>query len=403
MKDLQQEKTLQEKYEIISPYLDEKTRRLWAATEAKSVGWGGVTMVANATNISPITIRAGLSDIKNADIPIDRVRRIGGGRKKITEKMPGLLEALDQLVDPVTRGDPESALRWTCKSSRILANELIKQGKQITQRTVCKLLADLNYSLQSNRKTEEGNQHIDRNAQFEYINEEVKKFQKEFQPVISVDTKKKELLGNFKNGGQEWEPKHDPMKVNCHDFPSPEIEKAAPYGVYDLAKNTGWISVGISSDTAEFAVASIKKWWQKMGSSAYEKVDKLLITADCGGSNSYRTRLWKLELQKLADEIGIVIHVSHFPPGTSKWNKIEHKMFSFITKNWRGKPLIDRATIISLIGDTRTTKGLMIKAELDDRIYEKGIKVSDMDFKKIKLIQKKFHGEWNYMIKPRKN
>jgi len=403
MKDLQQEKTLQEKYEIISPYLDEKTRRLWAATEAKSVGWGGVTMVANATNISPITIRAGLSDIKNADIPIDRVRRIGGGRKKITEKMPGLLEALDQLVDPVTRGDPESALRWTCKSSRILANELIKQGKQITQRTVCKLLADLNYSLQSNRKTEEGNQHIDRNAQFEYINEEVKKFQKEFQPVISVDTKKKELLGNFKNGGQEWEPKHDPMKVNCHDFPSPEIEKAAPYGVYDLAKNTGWISVGISSDTAEFAVASIKKWWQKMGSSAYEKVDKLLITADCGGSNSYRTRLWKLELQKLADEIGIVIHVSHFPPGTSKWNKIEHKMFSFITKNWRGKPLIDRATIISLIGDTRTTKGLMIKAELDDRIYEKGIKVSDMEFKKIKLIQKKFHGEWNYMIKPRKN
>jgi len=400
MKNLDHEKTLKEKYRVIGPHLDEKARRLWAATEAKSIGWGGITVIAKIANISPITIRAGLQDIEIGDIPINSVRRSGGGRKKLTEKMPDLLIALEQLIEPVTRGDPESPLRWTCKSSRNLAAELKKQGMEVTQRTVCTLLSDLEYSLQGNKKTEEGNQHPDRNAQFEYINNEVKKFQKYMQPVISVDTKKKELLGNFKNSGEEWQPKNEPIKVECHDFPGPNIEKAAPYGVYDLTKNAGWVSVGISSDTAEFAVASIKRWWKKMGSSVYKKIKKILITADCGGSNSYRSRLWKLELQKLSDELGIHIHVSHFPPGTSKWNKIEHRLFSFITKNWRGKPLIDRTTIVNLIGSTKTEKGLLVQAELDKNIYQKGIKISDKDFEKINIFPKKFHGEWNYMIKP---
>jgi len=402
MKDLRYEKTLKEKHKTIGPHLDEKTRRLWAATEARSIGWGGIAMVAKVTKMSPITIRAGLQDIINEDLPTNRIRRTGGGRKKVTEKMPDLMEALEELVEPSTRGDPESPLRWTCKSSRNLASELAKQGKEVTQRTVCTLLGKLHYSLQGNRKTEEGNQHEDRNAQFEYINKEVKEFQKAAQPVISVDTKKKELLGNFKNGGQEWQPKNEPTKVQCHDFPGPDIEKAAPYGIYDLTKNAGWVSVGVSSDTAEFAVASIRKWWQKMGRSVYKKAKKILITADCGGSNGYRTRLWKLELQKLADELYMEIHVSHFPPGTSKWNKIEHKLFSFITKNWRGKPLVDRVTIVSLIGSTKTAKGLTVKAELDDKAYQKGLKVSDIEFNKISLIPKEFHGEWNYIIRPRK-
>ena len=400
MQNLNCENALKEKYKIIGPHLDEKARRLWAATEAKSIGWGGITKVAKIANMSPITVRSGLQDIASGNLPINSVRRAGGGRKKLTEKMPDLLAALEQLVEPVTRGDPESPLRWTCKSSRNLAAELREQGMEVTQRTVCSLLADLEYSLQSNKKTEEGNQHPDRNAQFEYINKEVKKFQKDMQPVISVDTKKKELLGNFKNAGKEWQPKHEPVEVECHDFPGPNIEKAAPYGVYDLTKNAGWVSVGISSDTAEFAVASIKKWWQKMGSSVYKKIKKILITADCGGSNSYRSRLWKLELQKLANKFNIDVHVSHFPPGTSKWNKIEHRLFSFITKNWRGKPLIDRATIVNLIGNTKTEKGLLVQAELDNNVYQKGIKISDEEFEKVNIISKKFHGEWNYVIKP---
>jgi transposase len=402
MQNSHQENVLKAKYKAINNHLDEKSRRLWAAAEAKSIGWGGITKVAKATGISHKTIRAGLINISSKNLSANKIRKAGGGRKKITEKIPALLEALEALIEPLTRGDPETPLRWVCKSTRNLAEELTKQGKKVTQRTVYTLLSDLGYSLQSNKKTDEGNQHPDRNAQFKFINREVKKFQKNHQPVISVDTKKKELLGNFKNVGQEWRMKKDPTKVKCHDFPEPGMDKAAPYGVYDITNNMGWVNVGISSDTAEFAVASIRKWWEKMGCEVYEKINKILITADCGGSNSYRARLWKFELQKLSNELNIDIQVSHFPPGTSKWNKIEHKLFSFITKNWRGKPLIDRATIVNLIGNTKTKTGLVVQAELDKNIYAKGVKISEEEFKKINISSNKFHGEWNYVIKPNK-
>ena len=393
-------KKIKNTYAILSPHLNEKAKRLWAACQARDVGWGGVSAVSNATGLSRVTIHLGLTDLEFPS-DSDRIRKEGGGRKKITEKFPKLLHEVESLIEPLTRGDPESPLRWTCKSTRKLADELSKKKYVVTQRTICDLLDDLGYSLQSNRKTREGSQHPDRNEQFEFIYKKIKRFQKKCQPIISVDTKKKELLGNFKNAGKEYQPKKTPVEVKCHEFPGKNVEKAAPYGVYDLTKNCGWVSVNVSSDTSQFAVATIKKWWQKMGKPLYPNATEILITADCGGSNGYRVRLWKLELQKLADKLDIVIHVCHFPPGTSKWNKIEHKLFSFITKNWRGKPLTDSATVVNLIGATTTSKGLVVKSEIDKFIYKKGIKVSDEIFDKLNIVADKFHGEWNYKIKPR--
>lgn len=389
-------------YQALRPHLNEKARRLWAASQARDLGRGGISAIANITGLSRVTIYLGLDEIKNVE-PSDesRIRKEGGGRKKITEKNPFLLTDLEALVEPLTRGDPESPLRWTCKSTRNLAKELSKKNYRVTQRTVCDLLENLGYSLQSNRKTREGSQHPDRNAQFEFIYKKINRFQKKNLPIISVDTKKKELLGNFKNAGKEYNPKKNPIKVECHEFKKKGIEKASPYGVYDLTKNNGWVSVNMSSDTSEFAVATIKSWWNKMGKELYPDATDILITADCGGSNGYRVRLWKNELQKLADEYKITMHVSHFPPGTSKWNKIEHKLFSFITKNWRGKPLTDSATIVNLIGATTTQKGLVVKSEIDSAVYKKGVKIPDEEFKKILIFREKFHGEWNYKIKPR--
>ena len=394
------DKKIKETYAILLPHLNEKARRLWAACQARDLGWGGVSAVSSATGLSRVTIYLGLTELESPSQG-NRIRKEGGGRKKITTKFPKILIDIESLVEPVTRGDPESPLRWTCKSTRKLAEELSKKKYTVTQRTICNLLEDLGYSLQSNRKTHEGSKHPDRNAQFEFIYKKIKRFQKKGYPIISVDTKKKELLGNFKNAGKEFRPKENPIEVECHDFPGKNIEKAAPYGVYDLTKNCGWVSVNVSSDTAEFAVATIKKWWHKMGRPIYPKAREILITADCGGSNGYRTRLWKLELQKLEDELCMTIHVCHFPPGTSKWNKIEHKLFSFITKNWRGKPLTDSATVVNLIGGTTTSKGLIVKSEIDKAVYKKGTKVSNKEFAKIYIIAEKFHGEWNYKIKPR--
>jgi transposase len=394
---------IQDTYQVLSPHLNEKARRLWAASQARDLGWGGVSTIADLTGLSRVTIHLGLTEIKNIQLTGDhRIRKVGGGRKKITEKHPRLLTDLEALVEPLTRGDPESPLRWTCKSTRNLAEELSKKNYNITQRTVCALLEDLGYSLQSNRKTREGSQNPDRNSQFEFIYQKIKRFQKKNYPVISVDTKKKELLGNFKNAGQEYNPKKTPTEVECHEFKKKGVEKAAPYGVYDLTKNSGWVSVNMSSDTSEFAVATIKRWWHKMGKKLYSGATDILITADCGGSNGYRVRLWKRELQRLADESKLTIHVSHFPPGTSKWNKIEHKLFSFITKNWRGHPLTDSATIVNLIGATTTKKGLLVKSEIDSAVYRKGIKIPDDEFKKLRIFPEEFHGEWNYEIKPKR-
>jgi hypothetical protein len=393
-------KRIEETYAILLPHLNEKARRLWAACQARDLGWGGVSKVSNATGLSRVTIYSGLSELELSP-QNDRIRKKGGGRKRITTRFPKILTAVESLVEPLTRGDPESPLRWTCKSTRKLAEELSKKKYTVTQRTICDLLEELGYSLQSNRKTREGSHHPDRNAQFEFIYKKIKHFQNKGYPIISVDTKKKELLGNFRNTGKEFRPKGNPIEVECHEFPGKDIEKAAPYGVYDLTKNCGWVSVNVSSDTAEFAVATIKKWWYKMGKPLYPNAAEILITADCGGSNGYRVRLWKLEIQKLANELGMIIHVSHFPPGTSKWNKIEHKLFSFITKNWRGKPLTDSATVVNLIGGTTTSKGLIVKSEIDKTIYKKGIKVVDSEFANINIIAEKFHGEWNYKIKPR--
>jgi hypothetical protein len=396
---------LKEKFDEISFYLDEKTLRIWCATEAnnynKLFGRGGVTTVHRATGVSRPTIRAGILELENGTaLATNRVRKIGGGRKKITENNPNLLRDLELLVEPFSRGDPESPLRWTCKSVRNLADELKEKGYTISFRTICDLLVELNYSLQSNRKTKEGLSHSDRNEQFNYINKKVTRFQTKNFPVISVDTKKKENIGEYKNSGREWHVKKAPIKVNTYDFPDKEKGKAAPYGVYDLSKNKGWVSVGISHDTAEFAVNTIRSWWYKVGRPLYQKSGSLLITADCGGSNGNRVRLWKWELQKLATEINMEINVSHFPPGTSKWNKIEHRMFSFITMNWRGKPLSTLETIVNLIGNTKTKTGLTIDVIIDDNKYQKGKKISEHDFNSINIKRCNFHGEWNYIIKP---
>lgn len=392
---------LREKYKLISSHLNERTRRIWAATEAKLLGHGGITIVAHATGISRVTIHAGLSELENSKIlPPEKIRTPGGGRKKLTELDQNLISDLEKILEPSVRGDPESVLRWTCKSTRHLADELNKNGHRVSDRKICDLLSDLGYSLQSNLKTKEGSHHPDRNEQFLHIHRKVKLFQRQNQPVISVDTKKKELVGNYKNNGKEWNRKGKPLEVNAHDFPDPKMPKAAPYGVYDVTENKGWVSVGISSDTAEFAVGTIERWWLEMGKDSYPCAKKIYITADSGGSNSSRARLWKYELQKLANKHNLEIYVSHFPPGTSKWNHIEHKMFSYISINWRGKPLTDYNVVVNLIGNTKTKSGLKIRAELDSKKYEKGIKISDKDFKKIKIYKCKFHGEWNYIIKP---
>jgi len=394
------------KHQALVSRMDEATLRLWAATEARSLGHGGVSTVAKATGLSRTTIYAGLAELKVAVPAIQkattvRVRSAGGGRKKLTVKDASLLQDLDALVEPTSRGDPMSPLRWTCKSTYRLAEELKQQGHQVSQRTVCDLLSQTGYSLQSTRKTREGKQHEDRDAQFRFIAQSVSDFQAAGDPVISVDTKKKELIGEFKNAGREWQPKGAPEQVRVHDFIDPELGKVAPYGVYDLTANTGWVNVGIDHDTGEFAVQSIRRWWHEMGVANYPKARRLLITADCGGSNGYRVRLWHSQLQKLADELRLTIHVCHFPPGTSKWNKIEHSMFCHITANWRGRPLISRQVVINLIGSTTTRSGLRIKAGLDENTYAKGIKISDAEHAALRIERNVFHGEWNYSLPSR--
>jgi hypothetical protein len=395
------------KYQALKSVLDERARRLWAATEASAIGRGGISRVAEATGMTHVTIRAGLRQLRQPTATLDppgparRVRRPGGGRKPLTHHDPGLMRALEALVEPLTRGDPQSPLRWTCKSAAKLAAELTRQGHTVSPRSVNTLLGQLGYSLQSNRKTREGNGHPDRNAQFEHINRRVQSYQRRGQPVVSVDTKKKELVGDFKNGGREWQPKGRPEEVRIHDFPDPKLGKAIPYGVYDLAADTGWGSVGVDHDTAEFAVETLRRWWRHMGRPMYPGATQLLITADGGGSNRSRCRLWKVKLQELADETGLRITVCHFPPGTSKWNKIEHRMFCHITQNWRGRPLVDHEVVVNLIGSTTTETGLEIRAELDGRTYAIGREVTKHQMDSLSIRREKFHGDWNYTIRPR--
>jgi hypothetical protein len=393
------------KFQALNAVLDERSRRHWAATEARDYGYGGVTAVAAATGLARDTIAAGLRELEYRqqhpeELVSGRLRQRGAGRKSVTDLDPTLVAALEALVEPLTRGDPESPLRWTCKSTRRLAADLTRQGHRVGYRTVARLLHEAGYSLQANRKTREGQQHPDRNAQFAFLNVQAQRFQQRRQPVISVDTKKKELVGDFKNGGREWHPEGTPEKVRTHDFPDKELGKAIPYGVYDVTNNQGWVSVGIDHDTAYFATASIRRWWQEMGVQRFPHASELFLTADGGGSNSYRTRLWKVALQALANELGLKLTVSHFPPGTSKWNKVEHRLFSFITQNWRGKPLVSVQVIVNLIAATRTSKGLIVKAALDEGCYETGITVSDEQMAKLNLTPAKFHGEWNYTIRP---
>ena len=389
------------KYDCLRSCLNERSRRIWAATEARGYGYGGIQVVYAATGITYKTVKRGLKELEDSvSLKVNQVRNTGGGRRKQTEKDPSLLEDIKNWIEPLTRGDPESPLLWISKSTYNLAKALQEKGHKICQRSVCTRLSELGFSLQSNKKTKEGNNHEDRDAQFLYINKKIKKFQKESFPVISVDTKKKENIGNFKNEGQEYSLKGNPVEVNGHDFPDKELGKVAPYGVYDITHNKGWVNVGISADTAEFAVESIRSWWEEMGKKEFSKFQKLLVTADCGGSNGNRVKLWKIKLQELANELGTEIHVSHLPPGTSKWNKIEHKMFSFITKNWRGRPLLDRATVVNLIRETKTKSGLIIKARIDQKIYQKGVKVSEEELNSINMEKEDFHGEWNYVIHP---
>jgi hypothetical protein len=398
------ETAIRERFAAVSEHLDERGRRMFAAAEARTAGYGGIAAVWRATGIAASTIGRGLKELaENSGASPGQVRRPGAGRKSLVESNEGLLEALLGLVEPSERGDPESGLRWTCKSVRRLAAELCGLGHQVSRTVVAELLKTLGFSLQANSKTREGASHPDRDAQFRYIDRQAKAALRAHEPVISVDTKKKELVGNFKNGGREWRPKGDPEEVLVHDFLIEELGRAVPYGVYDLADDAGWVCVGIDHDTAAFAVQTIRRWWDEVGRVRYPHAKRLLITADAGGSNGPRLRLWKRELQRLANEIGIEIAVSHFPPGTSKWNKIEHRLFSFITLNWRAKPLISYRVIVNLISATATRTGLSVRCELDTNRYPKGVEVSDEEMAAINIKRAKFHGDWNYVIQPNKH
>jgi len=402
MPDAQVIEWIRNKYLAIISDLDERGKRRWAAAEARSLGWGGIAAVARATGMSDRTIRNGIRELDDPDsMPPDRQRRHGAGRRAREQEQPGLIKALEALIEPVSRGDPMSPLRWTCKSTRVLADELKSQGFLVSSTKVGTLLKSQGYSLQSNRKTVEGKKHPDRNAQFEHIAGRVKARQRRGEPAISVDTKKKETLGNLKNAGKTYRPKGRPVKVKTHDFPDKKLGKAVPYGVYDIERNEAGVSVGIGSDTAEFAMASIRRWWKRLGKKRYGSPKRLLITADSGGSNSSRTRLWKVELQRFADETGMIIEVCHYPPGTSKWNKIEHRLFCHITRNWQGVPLETLEVVVNLIGSTRTREGLEVHAWLDEKKYEKGRKVSDAELNELHIKRNKFHGDWNYEIHPR--
>ena len=395
------EHAIGERYRAVAGELNERQRRLWAGAEALSHGRGGIAAVARASGMSERTVSRGRREAAAGEtLAPGQVRARGAGRKALTENDPGLLEALEALVLDEARGDPQSPLLWTAKSVRHLARALGEQGHEIHFTSVAKYLRQLDFSLQANRKTQEGSAHPDRDAQFRHINQSVKDALDTSQPAISVDTKKKELVGDFKNGGQQWRPKGDPVKVRTHDFKDKVLGKVNPYGVYDIANDEGWVSVGIDADTAAFAAASILSWWQRLGQARYPDATTLTITADCGGSNSNRTRLWKIELQRLANQTGLQIQVCHFPPGTSKWNKIEHRLFSFIARNWRGQPLVSRQAIVSLIGATTSTAGLKVYAQLDENAYERAIKVPDAQLAAVNLHRDDFHGEWNYTIKP---
>ena len=390
----------------VLPHLNEKQRRILAAAEAQALGYGGIQQISEITGISRPTLYRGLKDLEEVDdkkVDISRVRGPGGGRKKVSDEQPELLVALEELIEPSTRGDPESPLRWTCKSVRTLALDLNKQGFVVSYPTIASMLHDQEYSLQANRKTSEGKEdHPDRDQQFRYISKQVKKNISGENPVVSVDTKKKELIGNYKNGGREWEKKKKYRAVLSHDFPDPKVPKAVPYGVYDIGDNSGWVNVGIDADTAEFAVESIRQWWRRLGRKKYPATTTLMICADSGGSNAHRSHLWKRELQKFANQTALSISVCHFPPGTSKWNKIEHRLFSYITMNWRGQPLISYEAVVNLIASTRTKTGLQVKARLDTRKYERGIKVSKQELAQLNIKRARFHGEWNYTISPNK-
>jgi hypothetical protein len=392
-------------YEALRPEMDERMRRQWAAAEARRLGYGGMTRVSRATGLSRTTIAAGLAEL---ELPrwqrlceAARIRRPGGGRRPLTERDPQLLATLESLIEPTARGDPESTLRWTCKSTRRLSDELTRMGHPISRMTVDTLLHEAGYSLQADRKTREGDWHPDRDAQFRYIDRMVRGRLLKERPAVSVDTKKKELVGDFKNNGREWHSKGQPPEVRVHDFQDKALGKVIPYGVYDILNDQGWVSVGIDHDTAQFATQSIRSWWARMGCRRFGRAKDLLITADGGGSNGSRCRLWKVCLQQLADELGMGLVICHFPPGTSKWNKIEHRLFSFITQNWRGRPLASRETVIKLIASTTTRTGLVVKAALDTHHYETAIKVSDAELATLKMIRHRFHGDWNYTIKPR--
>jgi hypothetical protein len=405
MQDAQTAERIRRTYDALRPEMNERMRRQWAAAEVRSLGYGGITLVSCATGLSRTTIAAGLAEL---DLPArrraceaTRVRRPGGGRPPLTDGDPQLLATLESLIEPSTRGDPESPLRWTCKSTRRLADELTRMGHPVGRMTVASLLHEAGYSLQADRKTREGSSHPDRDAQFRYIDRLVRGRLRREQPAVSVDTKKKELVGDFKTGGQEWHPQGRPPDVRVHDFMDKTLGKVIPYGVYDILNDQGWVSVGIDHDTAQFATQSIRRWWARMGCRCFGRASELLITADGGGSNGSRSRLWKVCLQQMADDLGIGLVVCHFPPGTSKWNKIEHRLFSFITQNWRGRPLASRETVVNLIAHTATRTGLVVKAALDTNCYETAIKVSDAELASLRLTPHRFHGEWNYTIKPR--
>jgi len=392
---------LEGKWMTLKPHLNERQRRLLAAAEARVLGYGGISLVAEASGLSRATIHKALEELDAPPLTDARVRRPGGGRKRLVDSDPTLRSALEHLIDPVTRGDPVSPLRWTCKSTRELAKALQAQGHVVSAGVIADLLHDLNYSLQGTAKTIEGKQQADRDAQFQYISRMTRRYLRRKLPVISVDTKKKELVGPYKNGGREWQPQGEPEQVKVYDFVDKKLGKAIPYGVYDVARNEGWVSVGCDHDTASFAVATIRRWWRCMGKARYPDADQLLICADGGGSNGSRVRLWKVELQRLADELRLAIQVCHFPPGTSKWNKIEHRLFSFITMNWRGRPLVSHEVIVNLITSTKNGKGLKVRAQMDEGTYPTKIKVSDQEMENLNIKRHQFHGEWNYTIAPK--